>query len=143
MEHIHPIGLLQPLHVPDMALAHITMDFITSLPNSNGKEVILVVVDRFTKYAHFIPLAHPYTVQTVFEALMDNVIKLHGLPVCIISDRDNIFTSALYQELFKAFRVNLRFSTTTHPQIDGQTERVNQCLEAYLRGMVFQEPKNG
>lgn len=141
VEHIHPTGLLQPLPVPDMAWAHITMDFITALPNSQGKEVILVVVDRLTKYSHFIPLAHPYTVTTVFDALMDNVIKLHGVPICILSDRDTIFTSSLYQELFKCFNVEIRFSTASHPQTDGQTERVNQCLEAYLRGMVFQEPK--
>lgn len=100
-----------------------------------------MVVDRLTKYSHFIPLAHPYTVQTVFEALMDNVVKLHGLPICIISDRDTIFTSELYQELFNAFGVKIRFGTAFHPQTDGQTKRVNQCLEAYLRGMVFQEPK--
>lgn len=117
------------------------MDFISALPNSQGKEVILVVVDRLTKYAHFIPLAHPYSVMTVFEALMDNVIKLHGLPVCVVSDRDAIFTSSLYQELFSAFGVQIRFRTASHPQTDGQTERVNQCPEAYLRGMVFQEPK--
>lgn len=100
-----------------------------------------MVVDRLTKYAHFIPLAHPYSVQSVFQALMDNVIKLHGIPLVIISDRDRIFTSKLYKELFAALNVELRFSTTDHPQTDGQTERVNQCLEAYLRGMVFQEPK--
>lgn len=141
IEHIHPPGLVQPLLVPNMAWAHITMDFITDLPNFQGKEVILVVVDRLTKYSHFIPLAHPYTVQIVFEALMDNVVKLHGIHVCILSNRDSIFTSSLYQELFIAFGVKIRFSTTSHPQTDGQTERVNQCLEAYLRGMVFQEPK--
>lgn len=62
VEHIHPPGLLQPLPVPDMAWAHITMDFITALPKSQGKEVILVVVDRLTKYAQFIPLSHPYSV---------------------------------------------------------------------------------
>lgn len=141
VEHIHPPGLLQPHHVPDMAWAHITMDFITTLPNSQGKEVILVVVDKLTKYSHFIPLACPFTVQTMFEALMDNVIKLHCLLICIVPDRVTIFTSNLYQELFQAFGVKIRFSTASHPQIDDQTKRVNQYLEAYLRGMVFQEPK--
>lgn len=141
IEHIHPPGLLDPIEVAPMAWAHISLDFIEALPKAQGKEVILVVVDRLTKYAHFIPLSHPYSVQSVFQALMDNVIKLHGIPLVIISDRDRIFTSKLYKELFDALDVELRFSTTDHPQTDGQTERVNQRLEAYLRGMVFQEPK--
>lgn len=72
---------------------------------------------------------------------MDNVVKLQRIPICIVSDRDSIFTGALYQELFHAFSVKIRFSTASHPQTDGQTERVNLWLEAYLRGMVFQEPK--
>ena len=106
-----------------MAWAHITMDFITDLPKSQGKEVILVVVDRFTKYSHFIPLAHPFTVHIVFEALMDNVVKLHGLPICIISDRDTIFTSKSYQELFAAFGVKTGSAQPlTHKQMGKWSE---------------------
>lgn len=89
IEHIHSPGLLEPLLVPDMAWVHISMDFITTLPKSQGKDVIfLMVVDRLTKYAHFLPLHHPYSVQSVSQVLMDNVIKLHGVPICILSDRD-------------------------------------------------------
>jgi hypothetical protein len=77
-------GLLDPLPTPNMAWAHVSLDFIEGLPKSQGKEVILVVVDKFTKYAHFIPLAHPYTVQSVATAFMDNVVKLHGPPTVLI-----------------------------------------------------------
>lgn len=127
-ENVHIPGLLEPLEIPDMAWSHITMDFIVDLPLSRGKDVTLVVVDRLTKYAHFLALSHPYTVQMVVEIFMDNIHKLHGMPTAIITDRDRIFTSEFFQEIFKAKKVQLRFSTSYHPQIDGQTERVNQCL---------------
>lgn len=134
-------GLLDPLPIADMAWQHISMDFIEGLPNSQGKEVILVVVDRFTKYSHFIPLSHPYTVQSVAQAFVDNIIKLHGPPKLIISDRDRIFTSQLWKDIFAAYKSELRYSSAYHPQTDGQTERINQCLETYLRFMTTQEPK--
>jgi hypothetical protein len=117
------------------------MDFIEGLPKSNGKEVILVVVDRLTKFAHFVPLSHPYTVQTVAQAFIDNVMKLHGPPIAIVSERDRIFTSNMWKDIFKALDVQLRYSLAYHPQSDGQTERVNQCVENYLRCMIFADPK--
>jgi len=141
VEHTHPAGLLQPLPIPGTPWSCISLDFIEALPKSNGKEVILVVVDRLTKYAHFIALAHPYSVEQIVAVILDNIVRLHGPPTEIVSDRDRIFTSILYQQIFKALQVTLKFSTAYHPQTDGQTERVNQCLEAYLRSMVFQEPK--
>jgi hypothetical protein len=140
-EHYQYPGLLDPLDPPDMAWQHITMDFVEGLPKSQGKEVILVVVDRMTKLAHFIALSHPYTSHSVAEAFLANIFKLHGPPTSIITDRDRIFTSQLWQEVFKAVKVKLKLSTAYHPQTDGQSERVNQCLESYLRCMVFQEPK--
>jgi hypothetical protein len=117
--------LLDPLPTPDMAWAHVSLDFIEGLPKSQGKEVILVVVDKFTKYAHFIPLSHPYTVHSVAQAFLDNIVKLHGPPTVLISDRDRIFTSSLWNQIFEAFKTELRFSSAYHPQSDGQTERVN------------------
>jgi len=134
-EHCPYPGLLEPLDTPDMAWQHITMDFIEGLPKSNGKEVILVVV------AHFIPLSHPYTAHSVATAFLDNIFKLHGPPISIVTDRDRIFTSTLWQKVFKSLNIKLKLSTAYHPQTDGQSERVNQCLESYLRCMVFQEPK--
>lgn len=140
-EQCHYPGLLQPLPIPDMAWSQLSMDFVEGLPKSNGKDVILVIVDRLTKYAHFISLSHPFTAHKVAQLFIDHIYKLHGLPTAIVSDRDRIFTSDLWQELFKALHVSLQFSSAYHPQSDGQTERVNQCLEVYLRCMAFSEPR--
>jgi CBS domain-containing protein len=107
----------------------INMDFIEGLPNSKGKNVVLVVVDRFNKYAHFIALSHPYTAATVVDAFMNNIYKLHDLPVSIVSDRDPVFLSRFWKDLFAYQRVQLLHSTAYHLQTDGQTEVVNQCLE--------------
>ena len=117
------------------------MDFIEGLPKSNGYSVIMVVVDRLTKFAHFVAVKHPYTASTIAQLFMDNIVKLHGLPNSIVSDRDTIFVSAFWKELFKLYRVNLQLSTAYHPQSDGQIERVNQCLELYLRCAIQDSPK--
>lgn len=133
-------GLLNPLQIPRMKWTDISMDFVEGLPKSKGKDVILVVVDRLTKFAHFIPLSHPYTVQKVADLFMENIIKLHGPPSSIVTDRDRIFTSKLWHEIFNAMQISLNFTSAYHPESDGQTERVNQCLEQYLRCMAFSEP---
>jgi hypothetical protein len=138
----HPMGLLQPLPIPEGVWRDLSMDFIEGLPKSEGYSVILVVVDRLTKYAHFLPLKHPYTATTIAQVFMDNVVKLHGLPHSIVTDRDPIFISHFWKELFKLYRVNLHLSTAYHPQTDGQTERVNQCLEMFLRCSVQDSPKS-
>jgi hypothetical protein len=111
------------------------------LPKSEGFSVILVVVDRLSKYAHFIPVKHPYTANSIAQLFMDNVVRLHGLPATIVSDRDTIFLSKFWKELFKLYKVNLHMTTAYHPQSDGQTERVNQCVEMYLRCAVQDSPK--
>jgi hypothetical protein len=93
MEQLHPAGLLQPLQVLSMVWADIAMDFVEALPKVSGKSIILMVVDRFSKYAHFIPLGHPYTATTMARAFFSGIIRLHGLPSSIVSDRDPTFTS--------------------------------------------------
>jgi transposase InsO family protein len=109
------------------------MDFVEGLPCSSGYNCVLVVVDKLSRYTHFIPLAHPFTSFQVAQAYMLQVYKLHGLPVAIISDRYKVFTSNLWRELFKLSQTQLQMSSAYHPQTDGTTERVNQCLETYLR----------
>jgi transposase InsO family protein len=133
-------GLLQPLPVPEGAWQIISMDFIEGLPRSFRYDCILVIVDKFSKYAHFLPLSHPYTAIDVAKLFMVNVYKLHGLPQTIISDRDRVFTSQLWEQLFKGAGTQLHMSTAYHPQSDGQTERVNQCLEIYLKSFVHATP---
>lgn len=91
------------------------------------------MVDKSSKFSHFIALKHPFTAQSVAQLFLDNVYRLHGLPKSIISDKDKIFTSLFWQSLFKAAGSALRLSSSYHPHTDGQTERVNQCLETFLR----------
>jgi hypothetical protein len=121
----HTSGLLQPQPIPAGAWQDLTMDFIEKLPKSEGYDTILVVVDRFTKYAHFFPLKHPFTPQGVAQIMIDSIVKLHGIPKTIISNRDTIFTISFWRHMFKLLDIKLALSTTYHPQTDGQSERVN------------------
>lgn len=117
------------------------MDFIDGLPTSAHANCIMVVVDKLSKFAHFIPLHHPFTASKIAQVFLDNVFRLHGLPTHIVSDRDPIFTSLFWRELFRLAQVTLAMSSAYHPQSDRQTERVNQCLETYLRCFVHSCPR--
>jgi transposase InsO family protein len=108
------------------------MDFITDLPESEGCRTIWVIVDRFTKMAHFVALREK-TAAAVARQFVNHIWKLHGLPDDIVSDRDTAFTSKFWKEVMTFLGIKQRMSTAFHPQTDGQTERVNQVLEAYLR----------
>lgn len=101
--------------------ANISMDFIEGLLKVHGKLVTLTIVDRFSKYAHFIALGHLYTTTTVARAFFEGIIWLHGFPSSIVSDRDPMFNSHVWRELFKMAGVTLRMSTTFHPQTTGQS----------------------
>jgi transposase InsO family protein len=133
-------GLLQPLSVPSASWEIVSMDIVEGLPRSGSAPAILVVVDRFSKFSHFIPLHHLFTAETVARAFMENVYRYHGLPRAIISDCDKIFTSKFWQELFRVAGVELQLSSSYHSQTDDQTERVNQCMETFLRCFVHACP---
>jgi hypothetical protein len=100
-EHTKLPGLVQPLPIPEQAWHTISMDFVEGLPKSKGHDTILVVVDKLTKYGHFLPQAHPFAALTIAKLFHNNVYKLHGLPQVIISDPDKVFTSTLWRELFR------------------------------------------
>ncbi|GJT60682.1 ty3-gypsy retrotransposon protein [Tanacetum coccineum] len=137
-----PGGLLQPLPTPSRVWEDVSMDFITGLPVYKGLSVIFVVVDRFTKYAHFGPLPASFNAPRVADVFIDLVVKHHGIPKTIVSDRDPIFVSTFWKQLFAASGTQLNHSTAYHPQTDGQTEVVNRGLEQYLRAMVSDQPQH-
>jgi hypothetical protein len=132
-EIVKYLGTIQLLLIPPTIWKDISMDFITILPKSGNKSVIMVVVDCLSKYAHLCSLQHLFTTSMVAQIFMDQVFKLHGMPYSIVFYRDPTFTSNFWQELFKLQDTQLHVSTTYHPQTDGQTEVVNKCLETYLR----------
>ena len=136
-----PARLLQPLPVPTQIWTDVSMDFIEGLPSSNGYTSIMVVVDRLTKYAHFVALKHPFTAVIVAKAFVANVVRLHGIPTSIVSDRDKVFISSFWRALFQLQGTKLCMSSSYHPQSDGQTEVVNRTLEQYLRCFAGDQPR--
>jgi transposase InsO family protein len=129
-----PAGLLQPLPIPHRPWEVISMDFVGPLARTKDYyDAVLVVVDKFSKMAHFIPTSMGVTSEKTARLLISHVIRLHGIPSSIISDRDPRFTAGLWKEVFRALGVKLAMSSSYHPQTDGQTERVNRTLEAGLR----------
>ncbi|XP_066381897.1 uncharacterized protein [Miscanthus floridulus] len=106
-----------------------------------GKSVILTVVDRFSKYCHFIPLAHPYSAESVAQAFFAEVVRLHGVPQSMVSDRDTVFTSSFWQELMTLTGTKLHMSSAFHPQTDGQSESANRVIIMYLRCLTGDRPK--
>jgi hypothetical protein len=139
-EHLHPAGLLLPLPVPSVVWADIGLDFIEALPNVHGKTVILSVVDRFSKYCHFIPLSHPYTAESVAEAFFTDIVRLHGVPRSIVSDRDPVFTSTFWRGLMRLMGTKLLMSSAFHPQTDGQSKAANRVIVMYLRCFTGDRP---
>ena len=129
-------GLLCPLPVPSQPWYDLSLDFITSLPAYRGNTVILVVVDRFSKGIHLGMLPPSHSALTVAKLFLDIVVKIHGMPRSLVSDRDPLFVSQLWQELFKANGTQLRMSSAYHPQSDGQTEVMNRVVEQYLHAFV-------
>jgi hypothetical protein len=121
-EHKRPIGLLKPLEIPEWKWEHITMDFVVGLPRSpRGRDAIWVVVDRLTKSVHFIPIKTTNSASELVPLYMKEVIRLHGVPKSIISDRDSKFVSKFWESLHSALGTKLSLSVAFHPQTDGQS----------------------
>ena len=127
--------------MPSQVWADISLDFIEGLPRVNGKSVILMVVDRFSKQAQFIMLSHPYTAATVAKEFFNAIIRLHGFLVFIVSDRDLMFTGHVWWDLFKMASVQLQMSMTFHPQTDYQSKIVNKIIAMYLRCLTGDRPR--
>ncbi|GAU51374.1 hypothetical protein TSUD_413070 [Trifolium subterraneum] len=143
IEHQKPAGPLQPLEIPEWKWEHITMDFVTGLPrNQKGEDSIWVIVDRLIKSAHFIAVKSTYKASRYAEIFLEEIVKLHGVPLSIVSDRDPTFTSHFWRAFQKAMGTRLRMSTSNHPQTDGQSERTIQTLEDMLRACVLEDDGN-
>ena len=139
-----PKAELKPLQRPQRRWQSISLDLITDLPKtSNGKDCILVVVDRFSKMCHFIPCTKTLSTNTFAQMLLDHIVRYHGLPESIVSDRDPRFaTSEFIQQFYQLSGIRKFNSTAYHPESDGQTERMNRVLEEVLRMFVNEDQKN-
>ena len=123
-EHQRPFGLLQPLPIPEWKWEEIAMDFVVGLPvTTGGYDSIWVVIDRLTKSAHFLPVKTKYGASDYANLFVKEIVRLHGVPTSIVSDRGSQFTSRFWETFQKAMGTNLKFSTAFHPQTDGQSER--------------------
>ena len=131
-----PAGKLMPNAIPEKLWSHISADFITKLPLAQGYDAILVVCDRFSKMAHFIATTKKTLAEGLAKLFRDQVWRLHGLPESIISDRRVQFAAGMMKELNNLLGIQTKLSMAYHPQMDGQTERINQELEQYLRVFI-------
>ncbi|KAL4388247.1 hypothetical protein GQ457_09G020500 [Hibiscus cannabinus] len=133
-EHQVPSGLLQPIQIPQWKWERVTMDFVSGLPlTPSKKDSVWVILDRLTKSAHFPHVRKDYPLQKLAKLYIAEIVRLHGVPVSVISDREPRFTSKFWRKLHEALGTHLSFSTAYHPQTDGQSERVIQILEDMLR----------
>uniref|UniRef100_A0A3B3HZ14 Gypsy retrotransposon integrase-like protein 1 n=1 Tax=Oryzias latipes TaxID=8090 RepID=A0A3B3HZ14_ORYLA len=137
-----PVGLLQPLLTPSRPWSHIALDFVTGLPPSQGNSIILTVVDRFSKMAHFIPLTRLPSATDTAQVLVNQVFRHHGIPLDIVSDRGPQFVSQVWKAFCSALGATVSLTSGYHPQSNGQAERANQELEAALRCLAAQNDKD-
>lgn len=135
--------LLRPLPIPSRRWETISMDFVGPLPMTpSGHDFLLVIVDKFSKMTHLIACTQSITAVTVAQLVYDHVIRLHGFPDSIVSDRDSKFTSLFWNALWKLSGTQLKMSTSYHPQSDGQTENVNRVVGDILRAYVSEDTKD-
>ena len=138
-ENQKPAGKIQLLPIQVWKWENITMDFVTGLPRTKRQhDAIWVIVDRLTKSAHFLPVNVEDSLEKLAQLYVDEIVRLHAVPVSIVSDRDPRFTSRFWPSLQTALGTRLHFSTAFHPQTDGQSERTIQTLEDMLRACVME-----
>ena len=138
-EHQSPAGRMQPLFISEWKLDHITMDFVVGLLKTrSGRDAMWVIVDRLTKFAHFLAINMTFSLDKLARLYVNEVVSRHGVPMSIVSDRDPRFTSRFWKQLQRALGTKLNFSTAFHPQTDGQSERTIQTLEDMLRACVIE-----
>jgi hypothetical protein len=136
--HLKVSGTLQPLHIPSWKWEDISMDFIVGLPNASQKhDSIWAIIDTLTKTAHFLPVHITYTAKKYAEIYLEQIIRLHGVPKTIISDRGTQFVARFWEQLQSSLGIKLIRSSVYHAQTDGQTERINQILEDMLRACII------
>jgi len=131
-----PYGVVKQLSVPDRPWQHLSVDFVTGLPQSKGYDAICVFVDRLTKQRHLIPCRTAITAEKLADLFCDRVFRYHGLPDTIVSDRGPQFASHFWKHICVCMKIDARLSTAFHPKTDGQTERVNAIMEQHLRAYV-------
>ncbi|WVZ83050.1 LOW QUALITY PROTEIN: hypothetical protein U9M48_030234 [Paspalum notatum var. saurae] len=137
-DHLKPGGMLQPLNIPAWKWEDIHMDFVVGLPRTQkGYDSIWVIIDRFTKSAHFLPVKTVYHANTYAELYIAKIVSLHGVPRTITSDRGSVFVSRFWEQLQNALGTKLIHSSAYHPQTSGQVERVNQIVEDMLRACAL------
>ena len=137
-KHQRPGGLLQPLPIPEWKWEHITMDFVVGLPKSlQGYDFVWVIIDQVTKLAHFLRVKVNYPLNKLAQLYIQEIVRLHGVSTSIVSNRDPKFTSHFWESLQAAMGTKLTFSTTYHPQTDGQSECSIQTFKDMLRACVL------
>jgi len=142
-EHQKPGGLLQPLPFPIWKWERITMDFMVGLPRTQRhQDAIWVIVDRLTKAAHFLAIKTTFNAEQLAELYIKEIVRLHGVPLSIVSDRDTKLASKFWQGFQSAMGTQLNLSTAFHPQTDGQSERTIQTLEDMLRACAIEYTKS-
>lgn len=136
MDHRRPQGEVIPLPIPDRPWSTIGVDFVVKLPVSSGFDLVMVVVDHFSKTAHFVPANESWDAKTFASRFVESVFCLHGLPDKIVSDWGTVFMSKFWTDVLHQLRISPAPSTAFHPATDGQVERVNAVMEDYLRYFV-------